>query len=55
MRYLKEDMEDICDRVTIQKGGSTAYEYGQVLLKSVKLLKAEGVEISAAFAGEWLA
>lgn len=52
MRYLKEDMEDICDKVTIQKGGSTAYEYGQVLLKSVKLLKAEGMRMSAAFVGE---
>jgi len=52
MGYLKEDMEDICDRVTIQKGGSTAYEYGQVLLKSVKLLKAEGMGMSATFVGE---
>lgn len=51
MGYLKEDMEDICDRVTIQKGGSTAYEYGQVLLKSVKLLKAEGMGMSATFVG----
>jgi len=52
MGYLKEDMEDICDRVTIQKGGSTAYEYGQILLKSVKLLKAEGMGMSATFVGE---
>lgn len=52
MGYLKEDMEDICDRVTIQKGSSTAYEYGQVLLKSVKLLKAEGMGMSATFVGE---
>ncbi len=52
MGYLKEDMEDICDRVTIQKGCSTAYEYGQVLLKSVKLLKAEGMGMSATFVGE---
>jgi len=52
MGYLKEDMEDICDRVAIQKGGSTAYEYGQILLKSVKLLKAEGMGMSATFVGE---
>ncbi len=52
MGYLKEDMEDICDRVTIQKGCGTAYEYGQVLLKSVKLLKAEGMRMSATFVGE---
>lgn len=52
MRYFKEDMEDICDRVTIQKGDSTAYEYGQILLKSIKLLKAENVGMYAAFVGE---
>jgi len=52
MGYLKEDMEDICDRVTIQKGGSSAYEYGRVLLKSVKLLKAESTGMYAAFVGE---
>ena len=52
MGYLKEDMEDICDRVTIQKGGGTSYEYGQLLLKSIKLLKAENAGISATFVGE---
>ena len=52
MRYFKEDMEDICDRVTIKKGSSTAYEYGQVLLKSIKLLKAENMGMSATFVGE---
>ncbi len=51
MRYLKEDMEDICDRVVVQKKGS-AYEYGQVLLKSVKLLKAQGAGMSATLIGE---
>ena len=52
MGYLKEDMEDICDRVTIQKGGGNSYEYGQLLLKSIKLLKAENMGISATFVGE---
>lgn len=52
MRYFKEDMEDICDLVTIQKGNSTAYEYGQVLLKSVKLLKTQNMGMSAALVGE---
>lgn len=52
MRYFKEDMEDICDRVTIQDGSSTSYEYGQILLKSIKLLKAENMGISATFVGE---
>ncbi|MCH5333693.1 MAG: M56 family metallopeptidase [Agathobacter sp.] len=52
MGYFKEDMEEICDRVTIRNGSSTSYEYGQVLLKSVKLLKAENMGMSAAFVGE---
>ena len=52
MGYFKEDMEDICDRVTIQKGSSTSYEYGQILLKSIKLLKAKNMGISATFVGE---
>ena len=52
MGYFKEDMEDICGRVTIQRGNSTAYEYGQILLKSIKLLKTENVGISATFVGE---
>ncbi|MDE5597598.1 MAG: transcriptional regulator, partial [Lachnospiraceae bacterium] len=32
-RFFREDMEDICDRVTIQKSNETAYEYGMLLLK----------------------
>ncbi len=51
-RFLKEDMEDICDRVTIQKNSKTAYEYGMLLLKCVKLLRAENIGLSATFAGE---
>lgn len=52
MRYLKEDMEDICDRVVIQKKDGNAYEYGQMLLKSVKLLKAQNAGTSVTLAGE---
>lgn len=51
-RLFKEDMEDICDRVTIQKSCKTAYEYGMLLLKCVKLLRAENMELSVTFAGE---
>ena len=51
-RFFREDMEDICDRVTIQKSNETAYEYGMLLLKCVKLLRSENAEIAAAFAGE---
>lgn len=52
MRYFREDMEDICDRVTIKRSGRTAYEYGQVLLKSIKLLKAHNIGVSVALVGE---
>lgn len=48
-RFLKEDMEDICDRVTIQKGNRTAYEYGILLLKCIKLLRLENEELPVAF------
>lgn len=51
-RFFKEDMEDICDRVTIQKSSKTAYEYGMLLLKCVKLLKSENTGVSATFAEE---
>ena len=51
-RFFREDMEDICDRVSIQKSNETAYEYGMLLLKCVKLLKSENMGISAAFVGE---
>ena len=53
MKFLKKDMEDICDRAVMQRGGLTSYEYGNVLLKSVKLLRSEQApESLAAFAGE---
>ncbi|MDE5866033.1 MAG: transcriptional regulator [Lachnospiraceae bacterium] len=51
-KIFKEDMEDVCDRVTIQKSSKTAYEYGMLLLKCVKLLKSENTGVSATFAGE---
>lgn len=54
MKYLRQDMEDICDRVCIQKHGRSAYEYGLVLLKSLKLLRSGYEEIlpTATYAGE---
>lgn len=45
-------MEDVCDRVTIQKSNKTAYEYGMLLLKCVKFLRSENMGLSATFAGE---
>lgn len=52
--YLREDMEEICDLVTIKKSGRGMYDYGQLLLKSIRLLQSEGknFNIYAAFAGE---
>ncbi|MDE6759453.1 MAG: M56 family metallopeptidase [Lachnospiraceae bacterium] len=53
-KWFRADMEDICDKVTIQKGQQSAYFYGCLLIKSIRMLKNEPVvlEPSAAFAGE---
>lgn len=40
-RYLREDMEELCDCVTISRSEGNAYGYGQLLLKSMRLLQAE--------------
>ena len=40
-KHFRADMEDICDRVCIQSSGRTAYEYGLILLKTLKLLSFE--------------
>ncbi len=49
---LKEDMEQICDAVTIQRNGGDALDYGGVILKSMALLRDTSVSLPAAFAGE---
>ena len=53
-KQFRADMEDICDRVCIQRSGGTAYEYGTVLLKTLKLLRSEPEETVSAvtYAGE---
>ncbi|MDE6904875.1 MAG: M56 family metallopeptidase [Lachnospiraceae bacterium] len=53
-KYFHGDMEDICDRVSIQKSGRTAQEYGLVLLKTLKLLCSESGSTPPAltYAGE---
>lgn len=53
-RYLKEDMEEICDRVTIRKISGRAFEYGNLIVKSIRLIQDEyhGQNVWAAFAGE---
>lgn len=52
MRAFRKDLEDICDQVTIQESGGNAYEYGRLLIKSMKALGTEAFEGTAAFAGE---
>ena len=53
---LKADLEEMCDRVTIQRSGRSACEYGLLLLKCIRLLCSakQGREPAdtAAFAGE---
>ncbi len=54
LKYFKEDMEDICDRVTIKEGNCTAHAYGTLLLKSIRRLQAETDMAASAvtFAGD---
>ncbi len=54
LKYFKEDMEDICDRVTIKKSNCTAHAYGFLLLKSIRGLrdKTDMAASSVSFAGD---
>lgn len=51
-RFFQEDLEHICDRVAIQKSNGNAYDYGRLLLKSLRRLKEEAQRGTAAFVGE---
>jgi hypothetical protein len=53
-KYLKEDMENICDKVTIAGGSVSSYGYGKILLKSLRILKAQQQEMQGlvTFIGE---
>lgn len=53
-KYFRGDMEEICDWVTIRRSMGGAYSYGQMLLKSMKLLQteSEGFNMFPAFAGD---
>ena len=53
-KQFRADMEDICDRVCIQNSGRMAYEYGMVLLKTLKLLRSgrSGTPPAVTYAGE---
>ena len=52
MPKLKEDMEQICDAVTIRYDGGDALAYGGVILKSMTLLWDTATYLPATFAGE---
>lgn len=54
MKFLRQDMEEICEWITIQKSGKGIYKYGQLLIKSMKVLQEESAEFNmyAAFAGD---
>ncbi len=55
-KVLKADLEEMCDRVTIQRSGRDACDYGLLLLQCVRLLCPLKIRKlsseSAAFAGE---
>lgn len=52
IRDIKGDFEAVCDRITIQKSGRNAYGYGQLLLKTMRLLQPKDINVTAAFVGE---
>lgn len=53
-KFFREDMEEICDWVTIRRSKGKAYAYGQILLKSMRVLQTEGENFNmfATFAGD---
>ena len=56
-KYFQQDLEDICDSITIQRSGQSAYDYGMLLLKSIQILGngisgADGEGVAVTFAGE---
>ena len=54
MTLFREDMEEICDWVTIRKNKADAYGYGQLLLKSMRTLQEESKDYNmyATFSGD---
>lgn len=54
MKLFREDMEEICDRVTIKRNKADAYGYGRILLKSMRVLqeKSEDFNMYATFSGD---
>lgn len=54
LKFFQADLEDICDRVTVQRSSQSAYGYGSLLLKSMQMLSGSSQELepTVAFAGE---
>lgn len=50
--FFLEDLEDICDRITIQRSGKSFQMYGEVLLKCMRELKFAEKGAAASFA-DW--
>ena len=53
-KFFREDMEEICDWVTIRRSKGKAYAYGQLLLKSMRILQEESKDFNmfATFVGD---
>ncbi len=52
MKSLRADMEGVCDKAVLHKSERSAYEYGQVLLKSTRMLQTAEGDFPAAFIGQ---
>lgn len=52
MKYLRADMEGVCDKVVLRKLKKPVYEYGQLLIKSIHMLQTETGDFPAAFIGQ---
>ena len=48
-RLLREDLEHLCDAVTIQRSGGDAVSYGRTILKALSLLGPGARDLPAAF------
>lgn len=45
MKDIREDMEDICDKVTIQRSGNNAYGYGKMLINLLNFCKKQPLKL----------
>ncbi len=54
VKYFQTDLEEICDWVTMQNGRQSPYDYGRLLIKSMKAVPKDNRNMgrAVAFAGE---